>query len=167
MADLSATHSTGKDDWETPWWLVHLLEKEFGGVDLDPCCTFASRKGAEYFTEEDDGLAQRWFGNVFVNPPYSKMAKWAAKAVHEAEMGNTKNILFLCAARTDTRAWWDYVRRGEVRLIRGRIKFIDGERGLLLGAPFPSALVVFPNLLWKTPSTVYWDIPKESRKDEE
>lgn len=164
MADLAPTQSTGTDYWETPWWLIRLLEREFGVIDLDPCSSFTNRKAEGYFTEEQDGLAQPWFGTVFVNSPYSKMAKWAEKAYREAQMGRTKNILFLCAARTDTRAWWEYLRHGEVRLIRGRIRFVDPVRGLLTGAPFPSALVIFPHNLWKTPTTVYWDIPKEERK---
>lgn len=160
MADISATHSTGKDDWETPWWLVHMLEKEFGDIDLDPCATFESRRGAEFFTEADDGLSRRWFGNVFCNPPYSKMAKWAEKAFTEANLGHTENIFFLCAARTDTKAWWNWLRLGEVRFIKGRIKFIGGVNS----APFPSALVIFSHNIWKTPTTLYWDIPKEQRK---
>lgn len=163
MADISATHSKGKDDWETPWWFVHLLENEFGAIDLDPCCTEESKKGENFYTEEDNGLTARWWGTVFVNPPYSQMAKWAQKAYSEAFLGNTRNILFLCAARTDTKAWWDYLRHGEVRFIKGRLKFIDPNRGVVLGAPFPSALVVFSQNLWKTPSTVYWSIPKEDR----
>lgn len=166
MADITATHSTGKDDWGTPWWFVYLLEQEFGPIDLDPCASYKSAKAPIFFTEEDDGLAKRWFGTVFVNPPYSQMARWAEKAHEQASLGNTKNILFLCAARTDTRAWWDFIRHGEVRLIKGRLKFIDTAREVVLGAPFPSALVVFSQNMWKTPSTVYWDIPKEARKDE-
>lgn len=165
MADITATHSKGQDNWETPWWLVHMIEAEFGGIDLDPCCTFANRKGAEYYTEEHDGLSQPWFGTVFVNPPYSQMAKWAAKAHSEAALGRTRNIIFLCAARTDTRAWWDHIRYGEVRFIQGRLRFVDPSRNVLAGAPFPSALVIFSHNMWKTPTTMYWMIPKEARRE--
>lgn len=161
MADITATHSTGKDDWETPEWFIRLLKREFGYIDLDPCATAESTKAPIFFTEKENGLVQPWFGTVFVNPPYSQMAKWAAKAYSEAKMGHTKNILFLCAARTDTCAWWDYLRWGDVRFIKGRLKFVGAKSS----APFPSALVIFRHNL-SFSSTNYWDIPKEIRKDE-
>lgn len=159
-ADITATHSKGKDDWETPIWFVRLLEQEFGLIDLDPCASPENAKAPVFFTEKEDGLVQPWFGNVFVNPPYSQMAQWAEKSCQEALLGHTEKIFFLCAARTDTRAWWDYCRRGDVRFIKGRLRFV----GASSSAPFPSALVIFSkNLSWS--STQYWDIPKDIRHD--
>ncbi len=48
-----------------------------GQIDLDPAsCEFAQKrvKAKRYFTKQDDGLQQRWFGNVFLNPPYQMPA---------------------------------------------------------------------------------------------
>jgi hypothetical protein len=45
----------------------------------------------------------------------------------------------LVPARTDTRWWHDYAVQGEIRFIRGRLKF-GGHKA---NAPFPSAVVIF------------------------
>lgn len=164
MADLAATQTSNKDEWMTPWWFVKLLESEFGEIDLDPCASLGFGKAKKYFTEAENGLLKPWFGTVFCNPPYSQISKWATKAFMEADMGNA-TVLFLCAARTDTRWWWNSVRHAEVRFIKGRIKFEEWGKEKAVGAPFPSALVVFRKHFHQafTPTTVYWEIPKEMR----
>lgn len=160
MADIGATQTNNTDDWETPWWFVHLLEQEIGGpFDLDPACTETSKKAVNYFDESANGLLQPWFGFTYCNPPYSQAAEWVKKAYTEAFKGNA-TVYFLCAARPDTRYWWNYTRHGEVRFIKGRLRFVGAKNS----APFPSALVVFHKNMSRTPSTVYWEIFKEDRE---
>jgi hypothetical protein len=48
-------------------------------------------------------------------------------------------VVCLVPARTDTAWWHDYATRGEIRFIRGRLKFGDSKTS----APFPSAIVIF------------------------
>ncbi len=45
----------------------------------------------------------------------------------------------LLPARTDTKWWHEYCMKGEIRLVKGRLKFGDGKNS----APFPSAVVIF------------------------
>jgi site-specific DNA-methyltransferase (adenine-specific) len=49
-------------------------------------------------------------------------------------------VVCLIPARTDTRWWHDYAAKGEVRFLRGRVRFEGSVSG---PAPFPSAVVVF------------------------
>lgn len=157
MADIAATHSKGKDDWQTPLPLFHNIEWKFGQFDLDPCTTADNPLSTPiFFTEKEDGLVQPWRGHVFVNPPYSQISLWVKKAWEEAKTGRA-NVVMLVAARPDTQYWWEYLRHGEVYFIKGRVKFV----GAAFSAPFPSALVNFrmPFLGW----THYLDIPKEVR----
>lgn len=163
MADITATHSHKTDEWETPAWLINLIIEEFGPITLDPCCTRENIKGSYGFTKQKDGLSQPWSGLTYVNPPYSEVGKWAKKSYEEALAGNAM-VLFLCAARTDTRWWWDYARKGEVRFINGRLRFSYEGQPTNVSAPFPSALIVFRRGMLVTPSTVYWEITKEWRK---
>lgn len=165
MADIEATQTSKSDEWATPRWLVNLLQEEFGPFDLDACATSANAVASRFYTEADNGLIQPWFGVTFCNPPYSQAEKWAQKAWWEAYLGNA-TVLYLCAARPDTRYWWDHIRYGEVRLIKGRLRFTEPGNPKAVGAPFPSALVVFRRrLLQYSPTTVYWDIPKEVRQE--
>lgn len=158
MADLKATQSTDKNDWETPWWLVHALERKLNipHFDLDPAATNANRKAVHWYTEATDGLLMPWEGNVFVNPPYSGIKDWVAKGFGEAKAGRA-NVTMLIASRTDTRWWWDYVRHGYVYFIKGRIRFT----GAASGAPFPSAIVRFMGIGGWFSGNEYWDVRKE------
>ena len=93
-----------------------------------------------YFNKKIDGLKQSWKGhNVFMNPPYSKeISKWIEKAYKESLQENTC-VVCLIPSRTDTKWWHDYVMKGEITFIRGRLKFGNSKNS----APFPSAIVVF------------------------
>lgn len=168
MADIAATQTSNSDEWQTPWWLVNLLAEEFGTnghFDLDPAASQQNAKGVEFFDKEADGLNQHWWGSVFCNPPYSQIEQWTVKCYKEAAQGRA-NVVLLAAARPDTRYWWDFSRHGEVRFIKGRLKFIDPAKSKQMGAPFPSAVVIFRKHFHRlTPTTVYWDIPKDLRTD--
>lgn len=125
-------------EWETPQWLFDELAWTYGGFTLDPCATTANAKCAHFFTRAEDGLAQPWSGKVFCNPPYGReIGQWVEKAHMSAVDGAL--VVCLLPARTDTRWWQDYVRRGHVWFLRGRLKFGQARNA----APFPSAIVTF------------------------
>ena len=129
--------SSASVEWATPWELFRQLDAEF---HFDPCSTHENAKCADHFTKAEDGLLQDWGGKrVFCNPPYGReLPKWIRKAHDEAEKGAL--VVMLIPARTDTRAFHDYIyHNAEIRFIRGRIKFGDAKAS----APFPSMLVIF------------------------
>lgn len=128
--------------WETPPELFAELDAEFG-FTLDPCATADNAKCARYFTEADDGLAQSWCGEtVFMNPPYGReIYDWTAKAVAESRAGCI--VVGLLPASTDLEWWHRDVLGGgaEIRFLRGRVRFIQGERWV--SGMFPSVVVVW------------------------
>ena len=129
--------SSLSNEWTTPQKLFDELNLEFK-FTLDPCSTHENAKCARHFTRDDDGLTKDWQGTVFVNPPYGReIGKWIKKAYDESQKGAT--VVCLIPSRTDTAYWHDYVMKGQIRFIRGRLKFGDGNNP----APFPSAIVVF------------------------
>lgn len=134
--------SSDKDDWETPKYLYNKLNEEFN-FTLDPCCTIHTKKCEKYFTIEDDGLIQPWFGTVFMNPPYGRgISKWMEKAKYECDNNNV-TIVCLVPARTDTKWWHNYsMKSSEIRFLSKRLTF----EGANNKATFPAALVIFkPN----------------------
>ena len=137
MALNKSLFSSAKDDWQTPSSVFGPLHAEFH-FTVDVAASHTNALLPDYWTEEDDGLAQNWTGErVWCNPPYGKKQKaFIEKAAHcEAEVA----VLPL-PARPDTAVWHDLIfPNAEVRFMRGRIKFVGAEHG----APFPSAVVIF------------------------
>lgn len=88
---------------------------------------------------------------VWLNPPYGRaLPKWIEKAHTERFRGIS--TVMLIPARTDTRYWHRYIwdktkhrpRQGvSIRFIQGRVQFVGAENG----APFPSAIVIFRDIL--------------------
>ncbi|HEY8768741.1 MAG TPA: DNA N-6-adenine-methyltransferase [Dehalococcoidia bacterium] len=142
---LGVHFSSADETWETPADLFEQLDEEFGFV-LDVCASEANTKCALYFDKEMDGLKQEWRGVCWMNSPYGDViGDWVAKA-HAA--GNAGAIVVcLVPARTDTAWWWDHARHGEVRFLRGRLRFVGADSS----APFPSAVVIFG-----LPARVVW-----------
>lgn len=154
MADISATQTSNNQEWRTPKYFFDLLDQEFH-FDIDAAATDANSLCTNWFTKESDGLKQEWWGNVFINCPYNQAKLWLKKAYEEACKGNC-TVVLLVAARPDTRYWWNYARWGEVRFLKGRLKF-EGAKN---SAPFPSCCVVFYRGMKNPPKTVYWEIEK-------
>jgi len=126
------------DEWRTPESIFKALKKEFP-FTLDPCSDGQNAKVGRYFTRAENGLLRSWKGEtVFLNPPYSEIKKWMAKA-YGAARDEGAIVVCLVPSRTDTDWWHSYALRGEIRFIRGRIRFSDTESN----APFPSAVIIF------------------------
>jgi site-specific DNA-methyltransferase (adenine-specific) len=135
---LHGMMSSATAEWSTPQDLFDRLDEEFA-FTLDPCCTHENAKCEKHYTAAEDGLAQSWTGErVFMNPPYGRViGRWMEKAWLSAQLGAL--VVCLVPARTDTAWWHDFAMKGEIRFLRGRLKF-GGGRG---SAPFPSAVVIF------------------------
>jgi len=70
------------DERYTPKWIFDTLNVQF---DLDPCSPIGGIKNAPikyYYTSADDGLSKEWFGNVWVNPPFSNPRPFMEKLAH-------------------------------------------------------------------------------------
>ena len=134
---LKGMTSSATAEWETPQATFDALNDEFH-FTLDVCATPENAKCPHFFTAEDDGLSQTWTGICWMNPPYGRgIGLWVAKAYRESLAGAT--VVCLVPSRTDTRWWHNFVMKGEIRFVKGRLKF----GGHHWNAPFPSAIVVF------------------------
>ena len=140
--------STGNNEWPTPSYVVDWARERFGKFDQDVAADMRNAVAPLYYTREMNGLILPWEGNVWCNPPYSKVGKkseggtsivdWLEKAVDAASKG--ARVTMLIPARVDTNWWQDNVPYAhEVLFLRGRIKF----GGCKDPAPFPNAVLHF------------------------
>ncbi|MEK6883311.1 MAG: phage N-6-adenine-methyltransferase [Nanoarchaeota archaeon] len=148
--------SSKSNEWKTPKFLFDKLNEEFN-FNLDAAASKDNALCKNFFTLEDNSLIQDWqFGTVFCNPPYGReIGKFVKKGYEESLRGCT--VVFLIPARTDTKWWHEYCSKGEVRFIKGRLKFKNGN--CTNSAPFPSVIVIFNGKNgWGI--TKYVDFPK-------
>ncbi|MNW46845.1 DNA N-6-adenine-methyltransferase (Dam) [compost metagenome] len=137
-SEKMAVHFSSETDlWATPKEFFDKLNAEFS-FELDVCATPDNAKCDKFYTVHDNGLLQRWGGVCWMNPPYGRaIGEWVKKAYESAQDGAT--VVCLVPARTDTRWWHDYCMKGEIRFVRGRLKFGTAKEN----APFPNAVVIF------------------------
>lgn len=134
---MNVHFSSKTDIWATPQDFFDALDAEFG-FDVDVCALPENAKCALYYSPEQDGLKQEWCGVCWMNPPYGReIGHWIRKAYESSRRGAT--VVCLVPARTDTQWWHEFAMKGEIRFIKGRLKF----GGHQTNAPFPSAIVIF------------------------
>jgi ParB-like chromosome segregation protein Spo0J len=130
-------HAGGENEWYTPPEIVEPARKAMGGIDLDPAsCKTAQEtiRAKRFYSAADDGLAKKWKGRVWMNPPYSRdlCAKFAAKFVEHFEGGDVTQGCVLVNNATET-VWLQSLLKhaAAVCFIGGRVRFLDkdGNRG--------------------------------------
>jgi phage N-6-adenine-methyltransferase len=138
---MSNVHFSSKTDlWATPQEFFDKYNALYG-FNLDVCANQDNAKCSNFFSIEDNGLEQEWRGSCWMNPPYGReIIHWMRKAYESSLCGAT--VVCLVPARTDTKWWHEYAMKGDIKFIKGRLKFGNSKNS----APFPSAVIVFaPN----------------------
>ncbi len=124
---------TGENEWYTPPDHIERARAVLGAFDLDPASSEHANKtvqAARFFTMEEDGLRQEWFGRVWLNPPYSQphIAQFMEKMASEYKSGRVKEAIVLTHNYTDT-AWFHIGAKSckAICFTRGRIGFLSPE----------------------------------------
>lgn len=143
--------SSKTDMWETPQSFFDELNKEFN-FDIDLCATLENAKCSMFITKEHNLLeSEPWriyngkggtYKSAWMNPPYGRQIDKFMRKAYECSFVGGMTVVCLVPARTDTRWWHDYAVKGEIRFIKGRLKF-GGHKN---SAPFPSAVIIFKGL---------------------
>lgn len=83
------------------------LCKRLAGVDawdLDAAADEESHWAPCWYSAQQDGLALRWIQRTWVNPPYSNIEPWVAKAWRE--ICHCRVIAMLLPANRTEQSWW-------------------------------------------------------------
>ena len=94
-----------------------------GSIDLDPASSAEANMTVQadnFYTEKEDGLKQEWYGNVWLNPPYSQASDFVDKLLSS----DITQVIALLNNATET-AWFARMVRSEKALVfhTGRMRF--------------------------------------------
>lgn len=147
MSPITQTKIPLSDEWATPAEVFAPLHAEFR-FTVDAAAAAWNAKLPRFWDKAANGLLRRWDGErVWLNPPYSRIGDWLAKAAMEPRESGI--VVALVPASPD-RHWWSNYVEGccTVRLLTrhtlssGRIHF-EKEDGTKGRAPFASALLIY------------------------
>jgi ParB family transcriptional regulator, chromosome partitioning protein len=99
------------NEFYTPSHIIELARAFMGGIDLDPAsCELANETvGAKRFYDiKQDGLKRPWFGNIFLNPPYSRFGPpFVRKAVEEFKSWRIEQAIILLNVNHIATHWFN------------------------------------------------------------
>ena len=122
-------HNSGNQEWYTPQHILDAAREVLGRIDLDPASNTTAQqrvRARNYYTAEQDGLAQEWSGTTWLNPPFAihLVEQFTSKLVAAVQSGAVSAAVLLVNNSTDTK-WFQHACSAATRicLVRGRIKF--------------------------------------------
>jgi len=97
--------TSGDFEYYSPKEIVNAARRVMGSIDLDPASSAIANqivRAKHYYTIEDDGLTQTWYGNVWMNHPFSRAnnPKWIDRLRVEYEIGDVSQACCICFAAT-------------------------------------------------------------------
>ncbi len=131
--------SSETNEWYTPPRYIKAAKEVMGGIDLDPASSDLANRlvgAAVHITKEANGLTFRWFGNLWLNPPYGKTGNKSNQEIWARYLLKQYRAMNVCQAVLLTKTvpgykWWDWMFHnwpGPLCITRGRIAFVKPER---------------------------------------
>ncbi len=126
----SFNRENSKQDYATPWSLIHACEKRFGIIGMDLAASDENKKAGMYFDIGQNSLTRDWWPFdetvCWLNPPFSNIAPWAEKCYQESQKG--ARILLLTPASVGSNWFRDHIHnKALVLALNGRIKFVGAK----------------------------------------
>jgi hypothetical protein len=144
--------SSKSNEWYTLPEYIEAARTVMGGIDLDPASSEAANRTVQavrYYTQEDDGLSQPWYGRVWLNPPYGKRNNttsnqllWSSRLIQEYTTGNVTEAVLLVNAVTGNK-WFCPLKQYPICFPDERLDFMDGNTSELSKQPTHSNALVY------------------------
>jgi len=139
------SNNSGENEWYTPECYIESAKLVMGVIHLDPASSEIANKTVNsnlFYTQEDDGLFKEWFGNIWMNPPYSQplIFQFISKLVQSK---GVNQAIVLVNNGTETQ-WGQLLlsNSSAVCFHQGRIRFID-KYGNLGQAPLQGQMICY------------------------
>lgn len=138
------SNNSGENEWYTPQTYIDSARKVMGKIDLDPASSILANKRIKaktFFDEAANGLAQKWFGCIWMNPPYSQPL--INDFIQKLETEQYEQAIVLVNNATETR-WGQKLLElsNAVCFHLGRIRFVSPE-GDGSNAPLQGQMIIY------------------------
>jgi DNA N-6-adenine-methyltransferase (Dam) len=129
------------NEWWTPPRYIEAARSVLGGIDLDPAsCEMANQtvQATRFYDKDSDGLAQPWYGRVYLNPPYSRenmprgneygnklksvMYTWIEHLIREYHYGDVTAAILLTKA-DPKQIWFQLLWQYPICFVSARLLF--------------------------------------------
>jgi phage N-6-adenine-methyltransferase len=146
-ADTIRINARANNIWYTPPCYIESARLVLGQIDLDPASSPEANEtilAETFFTEETDGLLQDWFGKVWLNPPYGRIAaEFTLKLVTEYESGHIDEAILLINSNTTDTNWFQPLWAYTLCFTDHRINFHSPQNTEAKGSTHGSLFVYF------------------------
>jgi len=154
---LETLTSAKSDEHNTPAFLAIAARSVMGGIDLDPMSNPIANEtiGAHrIFTKQDDGLTKRWFGRVWLNPPFSLADFAVPKLIASYESGDVFEAVCCLKSAIETKRYQLLYDYPFVELNKRVNYSVPGNKA---GAPFAAVLFYLGSNFtrWREVMSVY------------
>jgi ParB family chromosome partitioning protein len=144
---VHVAQNSGENEWYTPPQFIESARLVMGSIDTDPASNpiaNATVKATRFFSKEEDGLQQKWEGNVWMNPPYAQplMSQFAEAISEKFETGEIEQAIILVNNATETQ-WFQRMASvaSAVCFPKSRVKFLDPNGKP--GAPLQGQAIIY------------------------
>ena len=144
---VHVAQNSGENEWYTPPQFIESARLVMGSIDTDPASNpiaNATVKASRFFTKDEDGLKQKWDGNVWMNPPYAQplMSQFAEAISEKFESGEIEQAIILVNNATETQ-WFQRMASvaSAVCFPKSRVKFLDPNGKP--GAPLQGQAIIY------------------------
>lgn len=97
-SSANALHLHDSPEWYTPAPFVEAARELMGEITLDPASHEEANQTVRalvYYSEQDNGLAQDWFGHVFLNPSGGLVSEFWNELVRSFSMGEIEDAIWI------------------------------------------------------------------------
>lgn len=134
--NIAAILQQDSGDFErwTPTYIIEGCSELMGGITLDPASCEAAQSRHSlikyYYDINTNGLEMRWFGNVFMNHPFSKKGNraWIVKLLAEYQTGNIHQACCLTYAAMNA-IWFSPLLEFPQYFFKGRVEYESPNGG--------------------------------------